>query len=137
VAAQTRYGFLFLVCAAAFCGTLCAQAAIAGIRGLAALPAYFSAIQHAREAVLKEDLRTLRAAMDSFTTDKQRSPRSLDELIQGGYLKSIPEDPITKSTKTWVTPTSFTPAGRGGERLKGIHSGSDETGSDGQPYNTW
>jgi general secretion pathway protein G len=97
--------------------------AIIGVLAMVAVPSYISALQHAREAVLKEDLHTLRAAIDSYTMDKQKAPQSLDDLIQDGYIKSIPEDPMTRSTTTWVTDSS--------------HSGSDQTGSDGQPYNTW
>jgi len=113
--------------------------AIIGVLATVAVPSYIGAIKHAREAVLKEDLHTLRAAIDSYTMDKQKAPQSLDDLIQDGYLKSVPEDPMTKSNTTWVTDTSDamhsldqTDAG-----IDDIHSGSDEPGSDGQPYNTW
>ncbi len=66
-------------------------------------PSYISAVKHAREAVLKEDLHVLRSAVDSYTMDKQKAPQSLDDLLQDGYLKKIPEDPMTRSTTTWVT----------------------------------
>jgi len=113
--------------------------AIIGVLAMVAVPSYISAIKHAREAVLKEDLHTLRAAIDSYTMDKQKAPQSLDDLIQDGYLKSVPEDPMTKSITTWVTDTSDSmhSLDQTDPGIDDIHSGSDETGSDGQPYNTW
>jgi general secretion pathway protein G len=113
--------------------------AIIGVLAMVAVPSYISAIKHAREAVLKEDLHTLRAAIDSYTMDKQKAPQALDDLLQDGYLKSIPEDPMTKSTTTWVTDTSDSmhSLDQTDPGIDDIHSGSDETGSDGQPYNTW
>jgi len=113
--------------------------AIIGVLAMVAVPSYISAIKHAKEAVLKEDLHTLRAAIDSYTMDKQKAPQSLDDLIQDGYLKSIPEDPMTKSTTTWVTDTSDSmhSLDQTDPGIDDIHSGADDTGSDGQPYNTW
>src|SRR5579863_673878 len=104
-----------------------------------AIPRFTGAIQHAREAALKEDLQTMRTAIDSYTMDKQKAPQSLDDLVQDGYLKQIPEDPITRSKDTWVPDTSDamysideTQSG-----ITDVHSGSTETGTDGQPYSSW
>lgn len=113
--------------------------AIIGVLAMVAVPSYISAVKHAREAVLKEDLHTLRAAIDSYTMDKQKAPQSLDDVLQDGYLKSIPEDPMTKSATTWVTDTSDSmhSLDQTDPGIDNVHSGSDEAGSDGQPYNTW
>ena len=113
--------------------------AIIGVLAMVAVPSYIKAIQHAREAVLKEDLHTLREAIDSYTMDKQKAPQSLDDLLQDGYLKTIPEDPMTKSNTTWVMDSSDTmhSLDQTDPGVDDVHSGSDETGSDGQPYNTW
>ena len=113
--------------------------AIIGVLAMVAVPSYIQAIKHAREAVLMEDLRTLRAAIDSYTMDKQKAPQSLDDLIQDGYLKSIPKDPMTNSTTTWQTDTSdaMHSLDQTDPGVDDVHSGSDEPGSDGQPYNTW
>jgi len=113
--------------------------AIIGVLSMVAVPSYISAIKHAREAVLKEDLHTLRAAIDSYTMDKQKAPQSLDDLIQDGYLKSIPKDPMTNSATTWQTDSSdaMHSLDQTDPGVDDVHSGSDDTGSDGQPYNTW
>ena len=112
---------------------------IIGILMLIALPRYTSAIKSAREAVLKEDLHVLRAAIDSYTMDKQKAPQGLDDLIQDGYLKTIPEDPMTHSKDSWVTATTdaMTSVDQTDSGINDVHSGSEETGSNGQPYNTW
>ena len=105
-----------------------------------AVPSYESAIRAAHESVLKEDLHVMRNAIDSYTMDKQKAPQSLDDLIQDGYLRSIPEDPMTHTKDSWVTDTSDTLSSvdqtdSGG--INDVHSGSEETGSDGQSYSTW
>ncbi|HUX28041.1 MAG TPA: type II secretion system protein [Terracidiphilus sp.] len=112
---------------------------IIGILATLAVPRFASAIRAAREAVLKEDLHVMRTAIDSYTMDKQKAPQSLDDLIQNGYLKSIPEDPMTHSKDTWVTNTSdaLYSLDQTEPGVDDVHSGSDETGSDGQPYSSW
>ena len=113
--------------------------AIIGVLAVVAVPSYISALKHTREAVLKEDLHILRSAIDSYTMDKQKAPQTLDDLVQEGYLKTIPEDPMTRSTSTWVTDSSdaMHSLDQTDPGIDDVHSGSQETGSDGQPYNTW
>jgi general secretion pathway protein G len=112
---------------------------IIGVLAVVAVPSYIGAVRHAREAVLKEDLQVLRAAIDSYTMDKQKAPQSLDDLIQDGYLREIPQDPMTHSKETWVTDSSDSlhSLDQTDSGIDDIHSGSQETGSDGQPYSTW
>ena len=113
--------------------------AIIGVLAVVAIPSFVSSIKLAKEAVLKEDLHVMRSAIDSYTMDKQKAPQSLDDLVQEGYLKTIPEDPMTHSTSTWVTDTSDSmhSLDETDPGVDDVHSGSDEPGSDGQPYNTW
>jgi general secretion pathway protein G len=113
--------------------------AIVAILATLAVPSFKGALRSAREAVLKEDLHVLRAAIDSYTMDKQKAPQSLDDLIQDGYLRSIPEDPMTRSKDTWVTETSdsLSSVDQTDPGITDVHSGSQDTGSDGQPYSAW
>ena len=113
--------------------------AIIMILAVVAVPAYQAAIREAREAVLKEDLHVIRSAIDSYTADKQKAPQSLDDLVQEGYLKVIPEDPMTHSKDTWVTDTSDSlhTLDQTEPGIDDVHSGSQEPGSDGQPYSAW
>jgi general secretion pathway protein G len=113
--------------------------AIIGVLMMVAVPSFVGAIRQAREAALKEDLHVMRAAIDSYTMDKQKAPQSLDDLIQDGYLKSIPEDPFTHARDTWVTDSSdaLYSLDQTEPGIDNVHSGSQETGSDGQPYSSW
>ncbi len=113
--------------------------AIIGILATLAIPSYVTAIKHAREAVLLEDLHIMRSAIDSYTMDKQKAPQSLDDLVQNGYLRAIPVDPMTHSADTWVTDSSdaMYSLDESEPGIDDVHSGSEETGSNGQPYSSW
>jgi general secretion pathway protein G len=62
-----------------------------------------NSVRHTQEAVLQTDLYHMRDAIDQYYADKGKYPASLDALVSEGYLRKIPEDPITKSTETWQT----------------------------------
>ena len=112
---------------------------IIGVLAAVAIPNFVAAIKGAKEAALKEDLHVIRDAIDSYTMDKNKAPQSLDDLVQNGYLKSIPEDPFTHSRETWVTASDDTYADLDQTEpgINDVHSGSEEVGQDGQPYSTW
>lgn len=112
---------------------------IIGILATLAIPRFAASVKMAREAVLKEDLHVMRDAIDSYTMDKQKAPQSLDDLVQNGYMRVIPEDPMTHSNSTWAPDTSdaMYSLDESEPGITDVHSGSDETGSDGQPYSSW
>src|SRR5262245_44460436 len=78
-----------------------------------AVPRYFHSIERAREATLKQDLRTIRDAIDKHYADTGRYPLNLAELVQRKYLRVIPSDPITESAETWgiIAPSDATLGG--------------------------
>jgi general secretion pathway protein G len=104
------------------------------------MPIFQLAIVHAREAVLKDDLYTMRKLIDEYTLDKQHPPSTLDDLVEAGYLRGgIPVDPFTGSNETWQTdveevPTSPSQTSSG---IVDVHSGSDGTALDGTAYSSW
>jgi len=104
------------------------------------VPIFNSAIVHAREAVLKDDLYTLRKLIDEYTLDKQKPPGALSDLVDAGYLRGgVPVDPFTGSSDTWQTdseevPTSPSQTSTG---IVNVHSGSDGTALDGTAYSSW
>jgi general secretion pathway protein G len=104
-----------------------------------AVPSYLASIRKAKEAVLREDLHTMRSAIDSYTSDKSKAPQSLDDLVQAGYLKAIPKDPITSRTDTWITGQSgsLTTIDETDPGIDDVHSGAQETSSEGTSYSTW
>ena len=105
-----------------------------------AMPMYHIAVVHAREAVLRDDLFTMRKLIDEFTIDKQRPPTSLDELVDAGYLRGgVPVDPFTESNETWKTDIEDVPISpdQATAGIVDVHSGSDDTSLDGTPYSSW
>jgi len=104
-----------------------------------AIPSYKQAVRRANEAVLKEDLHTMRSAIDQYTVDKEKAPQGLDDLVQSGYLKVIPIDPMTSRNDTWMTSESDTLMNinetQGG--IDDVKSGSQALGLDGTSYDTW
>lgn len=101
------------------------------------LPQYQKTIMHTREAVLKDDLRTMRTLIDQFAADKGRLPQSLDELVSEGYMRDVPTDPFT-GQKDWTITTGEDPNSLTGESgMTDVHSASTETSSEGTAYSEW
>ena len=97
-------------------------------------PRYFSSVSRAEETVLKTNLTLLRDAVDKYYADVGRYPASLDELVQKRYIRSVPQDPVTKSDKTWqvVAPDD---SAKGG--VADVRSGAAGTARDGTRYAEW
>ena len=105
-----------------------------------AAPSYRVAIIRAREAVLHDDLFTMRKLIDQYTLDKNQPPESLDDLVQAGYLRGgLPIDPFTGSNQTWqvdieevpLSPEQTVPG------VVDVHSGSTAESLDGTSYSSW
>jgi general secretion pathway protein G len=99
---------------------------------------YTHHVRIAREAVLKQDLQTMRTAIDNYTMDKLQAPQSLQDLVDAHYLHDVPTDPFTNQ-KDWVPhfgETIISPE-QSGTGVDDVHSNSDQTGTDGTPYNIW
>ena len=104
-----------------------------------AIPNYSGSILHARETALRQDLYTMRSLIDQYTLDKQKAPQSLQDLVDAGYIKELPKDPFTNSRETWVpvTDDSIQSPDQTDPGIIDVHSGSDQTASDGTAYSTW
>ena len=100
---------------------------------------YRNSVRRSEEAVLKENLFRMRDAMDQYYADKAKWPSDLSELVSEGYIREIPEDPITHSKDTWRTeqaePDANNPASSIG--IDNVFSGSEETALDGSKYAEW
>jgi general secretion pathway protein G len=104
-----------------------------------AIPIYQKSITRAKESVLRNNLFTIRTMIDEYTIDKQKAPESLQELVADGYLRQIPQDPLTSSDQTWRLIMEDTPVG-GANSSPGIfdvRSGSDQKSLDGTAYSDW
>jgi len=103
-----------------------------------ALPMYQRSIQNAREATFRSNMMNLNHVIQEYSQYKRRAPQTLDEVVQAGYYKFIPND-ITGRPDTWVTePEDSDKAWDPNQPGIGwVHSGSNEIGSDGRPYSEW
>lgn len=113
--------------------------AVIGILVVYALPAYQDATVRAKEAVLKEDLQHLRKSLEEYMTDRGVYPESLDDLVDAGYLREIPTDPITGSSETWevdYAPWQMVDQGQPAG-IWDVYSGADGDGLNGVPYAEW
>ncbi len=103
-----------------------------------AIPIYSRSILSARERALKSDLATLRQDIWRYTLDKQKAPQSLDDIRAAGYIKKIPDDPITREPnwevvqdEVLISPDQQDPG------IIDVHSASNATATDGTAYSTW
>ena len=104
-----------------------------------AVPIYQKSIIRSKETVLRNNLFTMRSMIDEYTIDKGKAPETLQDLVSEGYLRQIPQDPITGSDQTWHVIMEDTPIG-GATSSPGVFdvkSGSDRTALDGTPYADW
>jgi type II secretion system protein G len=125
--------------------------AIIGILATIAMPQMKDMPRRANEAVLKTHLRTMRDVLDQYYGDKGHYPPSLDALVEKGYLRKLPTDPMTKRSDSWITvqeeldpdqPADTSDAtGTGGEDqgpgIIDVHSGAEGLALDGTPYKDW
>jgi general secretion pathway protein G len=111
---------------------------IMGILMSIALPIYKQSIVRSREAVLRNDLFQLRSLISQYTLDKEKAPQSLDDLVQAGYIKVIPKDPMTNEANWEVVQEDvLLTVDQQDPGIDDVHSASSETSSDGTAYSTW
>jgi len=104
-----------------------------------AVPMYQQSVVRAREAVLRQDLKTMRDQIDNYTMDKEKAPQALQDLVDAGYLRKIPKDPFTDSAETWQVENSDTliSLDQTEPGISDVHSGSNLIGTDGTAYSSW
>lgn len=112
---------------------LVVMAVIASLLTLA-VPRYFASMEKSREAVLHANLTLMRQTLDKYYGDTGRYPDALDELVAARYLRSVPLDPITDSTATWVVVPPPQPEMGG---VYDVRSGAEGVARDGSAYADW
>lgn len=112
---------------------------IIAILAAIAVPMYRATVRNARETILKDNLHTLRRVIDQYTADKKKAPQSLQDLVDAGYFKQLPVDPMTNSNSTWqpVNDTAVTSPDQTEAGILDVHSGATGVSSEGTAYNTW
>jgi general secretion pathway protein G len=105
-----------------------------------AVPNFTAAIRQSREAVLRQNLFTLRKLISEYELDKQKHPQSLDDL-KGQYFRDIPVDPITRHADWTQDQCAEDEVASPDEQDQGgicdVHSSSAQVGTDGTPYNQY
>jgi general secretion pathway protein G len=112
---------------------------IIAILAAIAVPMYRATVRNAKETILKDNLHTLRRVIDQYTADKKKAPQALQDLVDAGYFKELPVDPITNSNSTWqpVNDTAVTSPDQTEAGIMDVHSGAPGVSSEGTAYNTW
>jgi general secretion pathway protein G len=103
-----------------------------------AIPIYNQSIIRSREAVLRQNLFTLRSVISQYTLDKQNAPQALDDLVSAGYLKVIPKDPVTNEANWEVVQEDvLLSVSQTDPGIDDVHSASSGIASDGTTYSSW
>ncbi|MEO8409050.1 MAG: prepilin-type N-terminal cleavage/methylation domain-containing protein [Propionivibrio sp.] len=107
---------------------------IVGMLLAIAAPRYFSSIDRSKETMLRQTLSVTREALDKYYGDNGRYPDALDDLVTRKYLRSLPVDPLTGSSTTWVL---VPPEAQDKGAVFDLKSGADGLAHDQTPYKEW
>ena len=99
-----------------------------------AVPKYFGSVDRSRESILRQDLATMREALDKYYGDTGQYPDALEDLTKKKYLRGIPRDPMTDSDTTWVI---IAPTNDAKGAVYDVKSGAAGNGADGTAYADW
>jgi general secretion pathway protein G len=103
-----------------------------------AVPIYMAQVRITREGVLKNNLAIMRERLDQYRADRNKYPNSLQELVDGGYLREIPEDPVSGVAEWDEVFSDYDPNEPDAQPgIEDVHSQSAEIGTDGRPYSEW
>jgi len=103
-----------------------------------AVPTYQKMILSGREKTLKVNLHSLRSVIDQYTADKKKAPQTLQDLVEAGYFREMPLDPMT-GQHDWRTDfdTSIASPDQTDSGITKVHSLSSALSSEGTTYDTW
>jgi len=99
--------------------------------------AYDKSVSAAKEAMLREDLRVMRGMIKQYANDKGALPQSLEDLAGTGYIRLIPEDPMTGKRDWKITIGEDPKLAKGAKGVVDVHSSSSAKSSEGRPYSEW
>lgn len=105
---------------------------IIGILATIAVPIYQNSVIKAKESTLKVDLYQMRSAIDKYYADNGEYPGSLLVLAEKKYIRTVPVDPFTWTSDTWVEVPP-----EEGEGVYDVKSGSKLIAVNGTSYNEW
>ena len=112
---------------------------VIGILLTISVPTYRKSLIRANESVLRSNLFTIRTMIDEYTYDKQKAPQQLQDLVEAGYLRQVPIDPMTKNNTSWRTimEDAMASASQTEPGIFDVRSGASGNSLDGSPYSDW
>ena len=99
-----------------------------------AIPQYQKTIQYTRETVLKDNLYQMRKMISQYAADKGKLPPSLDALVEAGYLRELPVDPMTDKSDWEVEMGEDPNLTKGEQGVINVRSASSEQSLEGKAY---
>lgn len=88
-----------------------------------------------RETILKQDLHAMRKAIDQYTSDQEKLPQSLNDLVKRGYIREIPPDPITNRQDWHLEFGENKGSGNGNHGIVDVQSSASGVSASGIAYN--
>ena len=103
------------------------------------IPTYRFLILKSRESTLELNLYSMRSVIKQYTQDKRHAPHSLQDLVDAGYFRELPIDPVTNSRSSWkpVIETVVVSPGQTDRGIADLRSGASSISSKGTAYSTW
>lgn len=104
-----------------------------------AVPMYTKALTRSKETILRQNLFTMRTVIDEYTYDKGKAPQTLEDLVQAGYLRKIPVDPISGTDQGWriIMEDASNSVNQAEPGIFDVRSGTDKVSLEGSPYSEW
>jgi general secretion pathway protein G len=109
---------------------------IISILAAVAIPQYLTHLKRAKEVTLQQDLWVMRNAIDQYTTDKEKAPSSLEELVTARYLREIPKDPVCPECQWNAIPAETDDLNTAGG-IGNVKSSAEGTDSNGKAYSDY
>jgi general secretion pathway protein G len=109
--------------------------AIIGLLLSLAAPRFSTGVDRSKEAVLRQNLKTIRSALDQYHADSGKHAEDLQTLVKHRYLREVPLDPIVESSTEWVLVPP--PADAGAAGVYDVRSSAKGKGTDGSAYADW
>jgi general secretion pathway protein G len=113
--------------------------AVVAILMSVAVPMYQKSLIRGKETILRQNLFSMRTVIDEYTYDKQKAPQTLDDLVQAGYLRKVPLDPMTNSDRSWklIMEDATNTVNQSEPGIFDVRSGSEKTSLEGTAYSEW
>jgi len=94
-------------------------------------------VSAANEASLESNLKNIRNAIGKYRNEKGVPPQLLDDLVEAGYLRMIPRDPITDKDDWTIVPIECSSDPNCVIGIKDVRSSSTSKSRKGTRYSDW